>query len=78
MNIIPLLLLNLIWMKVDSSGGGKERRIELGVQIYGRGDRIHEYSELTLKKSNSLINNNMRLFSYIRLFYRVEKIERLG
>ena len=31
--IFPLLLLTLIWMKEDSSGGRKERKIELGVKI---------------------------------------------
>ena len=40
--------------------------------------RTHKYSELTLKKSNSLINNNMSFISYILLLYRVETIERVG
>ena len=37
--IIPLLLLTLIWMKDDSNGGRKERKIELEVEICGREDR---------------------------------------
>ena len=38
----------------------------------------NEHSELKLKKSNFINKKQHVLFSYIRLFYRVEKIERLG
>ena len=56
-------------------GGGKEREIELGEEIYAREHRTHEHSELTLKKSNSLINNNVRFFLKIVPLYREERME---
>ena len=37
-----------------------------------------EHSELILKKSNFINKKQHVFFSYIRLFYRVEKVERLG
>ena len=44
----------------------------------GEGVEHDEHNKLTLKKSNFINKKQHVLFSYIRLFYRVEKIERLG
>ena len=73
--MIPLIILTLRWVKEDSWGGGEEREIELREEIYAREHRTHEHSELTLKKSNSLINNNIRFFLTIFPLYREEKME---
>ena len=59
-------------MKDDSSGGRKDRKIELGVEIYGRGDRTQQNSELTLKKSNFINENNMSFFLTIIPFIGLE------
>ena len=44
----------------------------------GEGVEHDEHNELTLKKSIFINEKQHVLFYYIRLIYRVEKIERLG
>ena len=68
------LLLALKWMKDESSGGRKERKIELRLKVLE--ERMVDENMMNTTLSNQgkdfhFNENNISLFSHIHFFYRV-------
>ena len=73
--IIPLSIPNLRWMKDDSNGGRKDRKIELGVRGCGRDMGKHKNTIIFHQGKEFHFNNTTFIFVYNCLSYRKKERE---
>ena len=68
------LLLNLRWMKEDSSGGRKDRKIELEMRFFWKGEWM------TMNTMNTLANSTKENVSFINknMFFSLKIIPFIG